>query len=280
MSPWSRPTARRSKRKGSNGSCSASSSKYQWYRSNGYWNYEPIKVTRRVADGMIDVAPDKPGKISVPVSWGRYRLEVTSADPQGPETTYGFDAGFYAEASADTPDLLEIALDKKEYKPGDCMTVAVTARSAGQGDARGDRRQAAHHHDDRRAAWTRQASDSRSARTGARAPMCSRRSGVRSTRPRSACPAAPSACSGSASTRRRIRIGVAMDLPELIRPETTLRVPIKFSGLAPNEAGARRRRPRSMSASSTSPITRRPTPTLIISASASSPPRSATSTAS
>ena len=30
-------------------------------------------------------------------------------------------------------------------------------------------------------------------------------------------------------------IGVAMDLPELIRPETTLRVPIKFSGLAPNE---------------------------------------------
>jgi uncharacterized protein YfaS (alpha-2-macroglobulin family) len=31
-------------------------SKYQWYRSNGYWNYEPIKVTRRVADGTIDIA--------------------------------------------------------------------------------------------------------------------------------------------------------------------------------------------------------------------------------
>ena len=68
-------------------------SKYQWYRSNGYWNYEPIKVTRRVADGTLDLAPDQPGKISVPVSWGRYRLEVTSADPQGPETTYGFDCG-------------------------------------------------------------------------------------------------------------------------------------------------------------------------------------------
>ena len=31
-------------------------SKYQWYRSDGYWSYEPIKVTRRVADGIIDVA--------------------------------------------------------------------------------------------------------------------------------------------------------------------------------------------------------------------------------
>ena len=31
-------------------------SKYQWYRSDGYWQYEPIKVTRRVADGTIDVS--------------------------------------------------------------------------------------------------------------------------------------------------------------------------------------------------------------------------------
>ena len=36
------------------------------------------------------------------------------------------------KSSADTPDLLEIALDKPEYKPGDSMTVAVTARSAGK----------------------------------------------------------------------------------------------------------------------------------------------------
>ena len=68
----------------------------------------------------------------MPVTWGRYRLEVTSPDAAGPETVMSFDSGFYAEASADTPDLLEIALDKPEYKPGDAMTVAVTARSAGK----------------------------------------------------------------------------------------------------------------------------------------------------
>ena len=45
---------------------------------------------------------------------------------------FGFDSGFYAEASADTPDLLETALDKPEYSPGDTMVVAVTARTAGK----------------------------------------------------------------------------------------------------------------------------------------------------
>ncbi len=34
-------------------------------------------------------------------------------------TSIGFDAGWYTEASADTPDMLEIALDKPEYKPDD-----------------------------------------------------------------------------------------------------------------------------------------------------------------
>jgi uncharacterized protein YfaS (alpha-2-macroglobulin family) len=106
--------------------------KYQWYRRDGVWDFEPVKTTKRVADGRIDVAADKPARISVPVQWGRYRLEVSTGDRNGPLTSVGFDAGWYAEASADTPDLLEIALDKPEYVPGESMTVAVTARTAGK----------------------------------------------------------------------------------------------------------------------------------------------------
>jgi alpha-2-macroglobulin len=106
--------------------------KYQWYRRDGVWDFEPVKTTRRVADGQIDVAADRPARISVPVQWGRYRLEVSTGDRNGPLTSVGFDAGWYAEASADTPDLLEIALDKPEYVPGENMTVAVTARTAGK----------------------------------------------------------------------------------------------------------------------------------------------------
>jgi alpha-2-macroglobulin len=106
--------------------------RYQFYKRDGNWHYEPVKITKRVADGSLDTTPDKPGRISLPVNFGRYRLEVSTGDANGPVTSVTFDAGFYVEASADTPDMLELALDKPEYQPGETMTVAVTARSAGR----------------------------------------------------------------------------------------------------------------------------------------------------
>ena len=105
---------------------------YQFYKRDGRWNYEPVKTTTRVADGTADAAADKPARISLPVTFGRYRLEVSTGDADGPVTSLAFDAGFYVEANADTPDMLEVALDQNEYRAGDTMTVAVTARSAGR----------------------------------------------------------------------------------------------------------------------------------------------------
>ena len=107
-------------------------STYQWYRQNGQWEYEPVKRTERVASGTVDVASDKPARLSLPIKWGRYRLEISTGEVNGPITSVSFDAGFYAEASADTPDLLEVALDKPDYKPGDTMNAAVTVRAAGR----------------------------------------------------------------------------------------------------------------------------------------------------
>ena len=103
---------------------------YQWYRQNGQWEFEPIRRTEKVADGTLDVAADKPARLSLPVKWDRYRLEVSNGDAM--MTSLGFDAGFYAESSADTPDLLELALDRPGYAGGDTMNVAVTARTAGR----------------------------------------------------------------------------------------------------------------------------------------------------
>ncbi|HVV80626.1 MAG TPA: alpha-2-macroglobulin [Pseudolabrys sp.] len=106
--------------------------RYQWYRQNGSWEFEPIKTTSRVADGTFDYSGDTPAKLSLPVRWGRYRIEVSTGEADGPLTSLQFDAGFYAESSADTPDLLEIALDKRSYKAGDTMTVSATARTDGE----------------------------------------------------------------------------------------------------------------------------------------------------
>jgi uncharacterized protein YfaS (alpha-2-macroglobulin family) len=105
---------------------------YQFYKRDGQWNYEPVKTTTRVSDGVFDVAADKPARLSLPVHFGRYRLEVATADPNGPVTSVDFDAGWYVDANADTPDMLEVALDKPDYQAGETMTVAVTARNAGR----------------------------------------------------------------------------------------------------------------------------------------------------
>jgi uncharacterized protein YfaS (alpha-2-macroglobulin family) len=209
-------------------------SKYQWYRQYGSWQYEPVKVTRRVANGTIDVGANQPGHIEVPVSWGRYRLEVESAEPLGPLTTYGFDSGWYAEASADTPDFLEIALDKSGYRAGDTMTVAVTARSAGTVTLSviGDR------------LLTQTTSEVEPGLVkipltvdedwgpGAYVLATLRRP-LDATEKRM--PGRAIGVQWFSVDRPEHTIGVDLDLPDLIRPETTLRVPVRLANLAAGE---------------------------------------------
>ncbi len=159
---------------------------------------------------------------------------MTSADPQGPETTYGFDAGFYAESSADTPDLLEIALDKKEYKPGDEMTVAVTARSAGQVTLAviGDKLLTTTTTDVQPGLVKLPIAVGEDWGTGAYVLATLRRPLDEAEK---RMPGRAIGVQWFGIDKAAHTIGVAMDLPGLIRPETTLRVPIKFSGLTPNE---------------------------------------------
>jgi uncharacterized protein YfaS (alpha-2-macroglobulin family) len=107
-------------------------SRYQWYRQNSYWEYEPVKSTTRVADGDLTIAADQPARITLSPQPGRYRLDVKSDEADGPVTSVQFDVGWYSDGSADTPDLLEASIDKPEYQSGDTMVVSVNARTAGK----------------------------------------------------------------------------------------------------------------------------------------------------
>ncbi len=107
-------------------------SRYQWYRQNSSWEYEPVKTTKRVADGEVTIAADRPAHLSFSPAEGRYRLDVKSSDPNGPITSVQFDVGWYSDGSADTPDLLETSIDKPQYRSGDTMLVSVNARTAGK----------------------------------------------------------------------------------------------------------------------------------------------------
>jgi uncharacterized protein YfaS (alpha-2-macroglobulin family) len=209
-------------------------SRYQWYKQDGTWQFEPIKTTRRVADGTLDIAADKPAQISLPVTIGRYRLEVSTDDPDGPKTSVGFDAGWYAEASADTPDLLELALDKAEYAPGDSMTVAVTARTAGRLTLNviGDRLISTLGRDVKPGVNKISLGVGRDWGSGAyvvatlRRPLDAKEQRM---------PGRAIGAQWFAIDRQAHTLALDLPLPPVQRPQTTLRIPVKVSGLSAGE---------------------------------------------
>jgi uncharacterized protein YfaS (alpha-2-macroglobulin family) len=105
---------------------------FQWYRSDGEWNYESVEFTKRVANGVLDVGANGAARIEAKVDWGSYRLEISSGDEDGPASSLAFSAGWYsADANADTPDFLEVALDKPVYRAGDVARVKLSPRYDG-----------------------------------------------------------------------------------------------------------------------------------------------------
>jgi alpha-2-macroglobulin len=106
---------------------------YQWYREGSSWRYEPVNRTKLVANGTVNVAATDGGKVAVPVEWGRYRLEIQSAEADGPASSVEFNAGWFVTASSsETPDALEVALDKPSYKVGETAKLKISSRYSGQ----------------------------------------------------------------------------------------------------------------------------------------------------
>lgn len=107
--------------------------RYQWYNSDGRWGYEPVKNTRRVADGRLSIAANAPARIASPVQWGTYRLDVSAPDLGATaQTSLTFSVGWSGDQTADTPDLLDMTLDKASYRVGDTMQLNLKPRFSGK----------------------------------------------------------------------------------------------------------------------------------------------------
>ncbi len=105
---------------------------YQWYRESDTWKWEAITTTRKVANGTVDTVAGGPVTVSAPVDYGQYQLEINSTGPLATSTTYEFYAGYYyAEAGSNTPDTLQVALDKPAYRIGDTATLRLDPQFAG-----------------------------------------------------------------------------------------------------------------------------------------------------
>ncbi|GGC54872.1 alpha-2-macroglobulin family protein [Chelatococcus reniformis] len=105
--------------------------RYQWYSSDGRWTSEPTEQRRRVADGTVDAPADAPARISSPVEWGSYRLDVAMAGQQPALTSVSFTVGYSGEVAADAPDVLDVKLDKAAYRAGDDLTLHINSRFSG-----------------------------------------------------------------------------------------------------------------------------------------------------
>jgi alpha-2-macroglobulin len=123
---------RRLERKGVKWTLSRISRNYQWFFLDGRWNYEAVKSTRRIADGTIDVGAGQPARIASPVTWGTYRLEVVSGGNENAETIIEFSVGYEADKTAETPDVLDVALDKQSYASGETLKLRIASRFAGK----------------------------------------------------------------------------------------------------------------------------------------------------
>ncbi len=104
--------------------------RWQWMSNGGNTAYEMQTYTRRVTSGVVDVAADKRAEIAAKIDWGRYRLEV-KRDDGSVVSSYAFNAGWHADDAADSPEMLDIALDKPTYKAGDVARLKVSSRFAG-----------------------------------------------------------------------------------------------------------------------------------------------------
>jgi uncharacterized protein YfaS (alpha-2-macroglobulin family) len=187
-----------------------------------------------VVNGTIDAAADKPARLSLPVKWGRYRLEVSAPEPNGAITSLTFDAGFYAESSADTPDLLEVALDQTDYKSGDSMNVAVTATTAGRLTVNvfTDRLVASQSQDVKAGTSQIKMSVGKDWGTGAYLVATLRRP---LDAPAQRMPGRSIGVQWFSIDRTGRTLALDMKVPATLRPNTTLSVPLRVAGLAAGE---------------------------------------------
>jgi alpha-2-macroglobulin len=122
------PDGSRVVRKGAEWSLYQVTNDYQWFNADGRWSFEPVKSSKRIATGAIDIGADAPVKFSTPIGWGAHRLEVKTLD--GEQTSFTFDVGWSGTASADTPDNVVVTLDKTNYAPGDEAKLRINSAFA------------------------------------------------------------------------------------------------------------------------------------------------------
>lgn len=108
---------------------------YNWrWIDNGGWTSDFISTWETNEEMELDIQAGARGRLSFPVQWGGYRLEIF--DPAtGLTMRYPFQAGWSwyndAQEAGNRPDKVKLALDKQSYQEGDTVKLTVKPPHAG-----------------------------------------------------------------------------------------------------------------------------------------------------
>ena len=110
---------------------------WDWLESEG-WQSRFDQKDLVEGEQTLDLKADETGKVTFPVEWGAYRLEVKA--PNDAVSSVRFWAGYSWQDNSDgsgaaRPDRVTLKLDKPAYRPGDTMKLHIAAPAAGKGYA-------------------------------------------------------------------------------------------------------------------------------------------------
>ncbi|WP_263140715.1 alpha-2-macroglobulin [Pseudomonas sp. RIT-PI-AD] len=110
---------------------------YYWnFSDSDGWSYHYNEKYLTLSEESLSIAAGDTAKVSFPVEWGPYRVEVEDPD-SGVISSLRFWAGYRwqdnAEGGAVRPDQIKLALDKPAYAEGETAQVTLTPPAAGSG---------------------------------------------------------------------------------------------------------------------------------------------------
>jgi uncharacterized protein YfaS (alpha-2-macroglobulin family) len=103
---------------------------WNWSDSEG-WQSQFDQKDLQEGEQSLDLQAGQTAKVSFPVEWGSYRLEVKG--PDDVVSSVRFWAGYSWQDNSDgtgaaRPDRVTMKLDKPAYKPGDTIKLHIAAR--------------------------------------------------------------------------------------------------------------------------------------------------------
>ena len=194
------------------------------------------------------------------VDWGRYRLEVSAADGSGLISSVVFNAGYWADEAADSPEMLDVALDKPSYQAGETARVKITSRMAGRALIAVMSSRARQHAGGRSAGRRRRGADPRQRRLEPRRLHHRHALPAHGREGQAHAVAARSGLRWLAVDQTPRTLNVGLDVPEKVKSGATLDRARQGRRPCRRRGGARSRSPPPTSASSISRASRRRSP--------------------